>query len=194
MSEDLSGNFGLDLPLGEALLYCDCGFESEAFCFSSHTYGCLKCCAVVFTIPLPFIFAAPKCNQCDRQLASEDRIPASRMSADAAARCPRCRSETSKLRSLQIHLLDTYLGDSIPVATQLIHARTHQPERSGEPFMFLSPRLTLELAMNVSFANRDRASIPNGYHEFRTIHVTDHSLVVEYVRQLPASDWGWYLE
>ncbi len=193
MSSNMSGNIGPDLPLGEALLHCNCGFESAAFCFSDHAYGCLSCAAVVFPKPLPFIYAAPKCNQCNRQMTPLDRIPASRMSADVATRCPRCLSNTLKLRNLHIQLLDTYVGDAVPAATQLIHARTRQPEREGEPFMLLSPGLSMKLALILSIANRDRSSIPNGYHEFRTIDVADDKLVVDYVRQLPENDWLWYV-
>jgi len=58
----------LDLPPGEAMLLCGCGYESEAFCFCNHAYGCTTCGEVVFPDPLPFVYAPPQCDECGMQL------------------------------------------------------------------------------------------------------------------------------
>jgi hypothetical protein len=115
------------------------------------------------------------------------------MTWQTLVRCPRCESETLQLRNLHMQLLDSDCGDSIPVVGQLLHARTRQPELDCEPFCFFSPRLTTKLALQVSFANRDVRSIPNGHNEFRTVEVAERVLVVNYERQLPEAEWRWYV-
>jgi hypothetical protein len=189
----MSDNDDPQLPLGEALLHCLCGYESPPFFFADNTYGCRTCRAVVFPEPVPFLYTPPKCPHCDRQLTPQDRIPASRMWADISVRCPHCESESLKLRDLRLQLLASQVCDSVPVVGQLIHAQTRQPERRGELFLFVSPRLAMQLALHVSVANRDAGSIPNGHHEFRTVQVAERQLVVDYLRQLPETEWRWYV-
>jgi hypothetical protein len=175
------------------MLHCKCGYESPAFCFCDHAYGCPNCSAVVFPDPLPFVYSPPNCNQCGTELAPADRILASRMTPHDDARCPCCKSNSLRLHNYPLQLLSHDAADSTPNAGQLIHARTLQPQRDGEPFCFFSPRLQTQLALGVTIANRDRNSLPDAHHEFCTISVDDGRLVVDYVRQLDEHEWRWYI-
>ena len=115
------------------------------------------------------------------------------MTADDRGWCPHCDSHSLKLRSFQIQFLSSDVGDAIPDAGQLLHARTRQPELECEPFFFWSPRLLMNLAIAVSIANHDRNTIPNGHHEFCTVSAADDILVVNYVRELSDNEWRWYI-
>ncbi|MDA8746459.1 hypothetical protein N9N28_17685 [Rubripirellula amarantea] len=182
-----------DLPPGEAMLHCKCGYESAAFCFCDHAYGCTNCSAVVFPSPLPFVYAPPSCNQCGAALTTDDRILAGRMTSVDTARCPQCEADTLQLHSFPLQLLFSDLADSSPDIGQLIHARTMQPQRDGEPFCFFAPRLQINLALGITLTNLSRDSLPDGHHEFRTVGVDETNLVVDYVRPLPEDEWRWYI-
>lgn len=173
-------------PGGEAILWCDCGYESEGIFHSWETYGCLQCRKVVFPAPIPFVYAPPCCPTCKSQLGRVDRI---RLNSSSRARCPKCEANTLQLQSLFLDVNVYDPGDSTPEKGQLLHARAFIVD---DMFIFDSPRLRRALAMNVAITNRVPSEIPHGYHEFRTVAVEGDQLTVEYVRELSPDEWQWF--
>jgi len=190
---DMNDSEEFELPPGEAMLYCDCGYKSIAFCFDQHAYCCVSCSEVVFPDLLPFIYAPPPCQQCGAALDRSNRILTSQMKDSSAIACPRCSAMNLRLHKYPVQFLKGDIHDSSPKLGQRIHARTRQPRLVHEPFCFFSPRLRLRLALSVSFSNCERESITDGHHEFLVVDVSENNLVVDYVRQLPEDEWRWYI-
>jgi len=179
-----------ELPPGEAMLRCECGFESEPFCFDEHLYGCLTCSSVKSAIRVPFLYQPPKCPDCDSQFAISDRIR-----AGPSARCPACCNNTLMLEPFGVDYQTVDCGDSIPEVGQTIHAKTMPSDHPDVEVFFWSPRLKMEYAVAVSITNRDPSTIPWAHHEFR-VESVEHSpprLRLAYVRELNESEWRWFL-
>ena len=184
------------LPSGEACLECECGFESQPFCFVEHLYGCQFCATVISAERIPFLYHPPKCPVCDSQFLIADRIPAGNMCSGTASRCPACLQSRLRLKQFGLHLQSTDRGDCIPDVGQVVHAKTMPSDRKEIELFFWSPRLKVEYALGVSIVNRDPKTIPWSHHEFRVDSV-DHSvprLRLEYLRELERSEWEWFTQ
>jgi hypothetical protein len=183
-----------ELPPGEALLRCECGFQSQPFCFVEHLYGCLTCSSVKSAVRIPFLYQPPRCPECDRQFLISDRIPAGSMCSGHLARCPACRNNTLLLEQLSVHYQTTDCGDLIPDVGQTMHAKTMPSDHPDVEIFFWSPRLKMEYSLAVSITNRDASTIPWAHHEFR-VESVEHSpprLRLAYVRELDESEWKWF--
>lgn len=197
----------LQLPPGEATLRCECGFESEPFCFIEHLYRCKNCKSVDRPAKVPFLYLPPKCSRCNLQFDTTDRIPASTMRPGFlhserfssphefdVTLCPRCGTKTLAVNSLGVHYQCTEIDHRIPKPGDTIHARTMKTNRPDVDLYLWSPRLSSELALSIHIENRDANQIVDGHHEFRVIsvNVSAPKLVVEYIRRMPAGEWQWF--
>ncbi len=188
----------LELPPGEATLLCECGFQSEPFCFVEHLYRCISCHAINSPSKIPFVYQPPTCSVCGHQFERTDRVHASWMrpayclgkrntneSPDYAS-CPKCSGRSLAVNSLCVDY-QVYENDFVtPVVGSLLHARTMKSDDSRIALFFWSPRLSSDYSLSLSITNREPNAIVDGHHEFRVIAVSEFGpyLTIEYIRQL----------
>ena len=197
----------IDLPPGEATLLCQCGFESEPFCFVEHLYRCRRCRTIDRPSPIPFVYQPPACSRCGVQFERGDRVHVAWMqpaffwserntnaSADFVG-CPRCDKNTLGLNSFCVHYQITENDFVVPSIGDTLHTSTMKC--SGLPFGFFlwSPRLASEYALSLNVLNRQLDAIDDGHHEFKVVAISDTHprITLEYVRQLLPEEWEWYI-
>lgn len=195
-----------ELPPGEATLLCECGFQSEPFCFVEHLYRCDECHAINSPSKIPFVYQPPTCSTCNHQFEPADRVHASWMrpaylfgkritneSPDYIA-CPKCNVQSLAVNSLGVQYL-VYENDFVtPAVDNLLHARTMKSNHPRIAMFLWSPRLSSDYSLSLLVTNREIFEIHDGHHEFRVIAVSEFNprLTIEYVRPLPPEAWKWY--
>jgi len=195
-----------ELPPGEATLLCDCGFESDPFCFIEHLYRCSNCKIIDSPSKVPFVYSPPACSKCNRQFVRQDRIHAGHMkpaylhaerhsdwSPDFTP-CPICENKTLAINSLGVDY-QVHENDHVtPNVGDTLHARTMKSDDARIPIFLWSPRLASEFSLSLIVNNREFDTIDDGHHEFRVVEVgeTAPRLTLEYLRELPPSEWKWY--
>jgi hypothetical protein len=174
-------------------LYCDqCGYRSREF-YAGHynlVFSCLRCRNISVSEMRPFVYDPPDCESCQKPLLREEYLRVKSMRPEEDIRkCPRCLKESLRLTIDPIHFQFGPDGQ-IPESGQLLHGTSHQPSRELiNKFWVRVPRLSIHLWPTI--VNRDSRTIPDGFHEFRTVKVDGEKLFVEYVRELEDHEWQW---
>lgn len=178
-------------------LYCDlCGYRSREF-YAGHynlVFGCTRCRDISVSEMRPFVYDPPDCERCLKRLLPAECLRVKSMRPEEDLRkCPRCMKESLRLTidPETIHL-QFGLDAQVPEPGQLLHGPSHQPSQDLINVFWLKvPRMRTKLNLQPTIVNRDWKTIPNGFHEFRTVKVVGEKLFAEYVRELEDHEWQW---